>query len=273
MSTQISVPAPPSFAAPRLLRSALIAGKRVRSLLVLFLVWEVAGRLQLVRPFLLPHLEAVASRFATDVISGAFFSNSALTLYRALAGFALAVAIGAPLGILIAMNRGLRWFCDPLVSVGFPMPKIAFLPVFMLWFGVFDASKIAMVAFSTVFTVVAAAEAGTAGVERWLVWSARSMGAGRLAVFREVLLPAAMPQILTGLQVALPVALITTVAAEMLMGGAGLGGAMMQAGSYADSVGVYVGIIETSCVGAIAVAAMAQLRRRLLRWHPEFNPR
>ena len=157
----------------------------------------------------------------------------------------------------------------PIVSVGFPTPTLAFLPIFMLWFGVFDLSKIVMTTFSTVFTVIAAADAGTRGVERHLVWSAESLGAGRSAVFFEVMLPAAMPQILTGLQVALPLALIVEVASEMLMGGDGLGGRMLQAENYANSVGVYAGIIEIAVVGAIAVAGMARLRQRLLRWHVE----
>ena len=253
---------------------------RVRSMalrfvspMVLLVAWEIAGRLELIRPFLLPPLESVVGRLAGDVADGAFLNNAAITLYHALAGFVLSVAIGVPLGLLIARRRWFRWFCEPIVSVGFPMPKIAFLPIFMLWFGVFDLSKIAMVAFSTVFTVIAAADAGARGVEARLVWSAQSLGARGLAVFWEVALPASMPQILTGLQVALPQSMIIAVGAEMLMGGAGLGGAMMQAGSYADAVGVYAGIVETAAVGMVAVVLMARLRARLLRWHAEFNPR
>ena len=111
------------------------------------------------------------------------------------------------------------------------------------------------------------------GVEKALIWSARSMGTGPLELFFRVIFPAALPQILTGLQIALPMALITSVAAEMLMGGAGLGGAMLQAGRYADSPGVYAGVIETAAVGMVTVLGMAELRRRLLHWHPEFNPR
>ncbi len=273
MSGQVALPRPAQSPAPAILaalRRLLLQGASVA---ILLLAWLVAGQLHLIRPFLLPPLPDVVGRLGTDMLGGAFFLNAGLTLYRAVLGFALACAIGIPLGILIASGRVMRWFWEPLISVGFPMPKIAFLPIFMLWFGLYDLSKIVMVAFAAVFTVVAAAEAGTRGVDKVLVWSARSMGAGRVAVFHEVVLPAAMPQILTGLQVALPVALITTVVAEMLMGGAGLGGMMMQAGSYADSVGVYAGIVETALVGTVAVAAMAQARRRLLRWHPEFNPR
>ena len=246
---------------------------RSGSLLALLALWAAVSALGLVNPFLLPPLPDVLARLGTDIARGDFMLNAGLTLYRALLGFALACLIGVPVGMVIARERWVRWFCEPLVSVGFPMPKIAFLPVFMLRFGVYDTSKIVMVAFAAVFTVIVAAEAATRGVDRFMLWSAASLGTGRVAMFREVVLPAAMPGVLTGLQVALPVSLITAVAAEMLMGGAGLGGAMLAAGNYADSVGVFTGIIETSAVGLVAVGGMTRLRRRLLRWHPEFNPR
>jgi ABC-type nitrate/sulfonate/bicarbonate transport system permease component len=246
---------------------------RISPVLLLLAIWEATALAGLVKPFLLPAPHVVASRVWHDVAGGQFALYATLTLYRALAGFLLACVIGVPAGILIASDRVTRWFCEPLVSVGFPMPKIAFLPVFMLWFGVYDLSKIIMVCFAAIFAVVASAEAGTRGVDRFMLWSARAMGAGRMAVFREVILPAAMPQFLTGMQIALPVSLITAVAAEMLMGGAGLGGAMLAAGNYADSPGVFAGIVETSVVGLLAVYGMTALRRRLLRWHPEFNPR
>jgi len=260
-------PAPARWAWPGpALRSLALRGSGVIGVLV---VWLVVGQFGLVRPFLVPPLPAVAAQLGADLVSGGFAISAGVTLYRALAGFALACAIGIPLGILISRNRLVGWFVTPIVSVGFPTPTLAFLPIFMLWFGVFDMSKIVMTAFSTVFTVIAAADAGTRGVERHLVWSAQSLGAGRTQVFWEVMLPAAMPQILTGLQVALPLALIVEVAAEMLMGGDGLGGRMLQAENYADSVSVYAGIIEIAVVGAVAVGLMARLRARLLRWHAE----
>ena len=257
----------------RIVRQAAGLAAGASSLLVLLLAWWVAGRFALVDPFLLPPLEDVVSRLFDDVSGGDFVVNAGLTLYRSVVGFALAAAVGVPLGIAVARGRVLRWFCEPLVSIGFPMPKIAFLPIFMLWFGVYDVSKIVMVAFASIFTIVAAAEVAMQGVDKFLLWSARSMGTTPGELFFRVILPAAMPQILTGLQIALPTALITDVAAEMLMGGQGLGGAMLQAGRYADSTGVYAGIIETAAVGLVTVVGMAQLRRRLLRWHPEFNPR
>jgi ABC-type nitrate/sulfonate/bicarbonate transport system permease component len=157
---------------------------------------------------------------------------------------------------------------DPLVSVGFPMPKISFLPIFILWFGIFDLSKITMTVFAAVFPVLTATWAATEQVDRYLVWSARNMGVGRQRLFWEVVVPAATPEILTGLQVALPVALIVVIVSEMLMGGYGLGAAMITRARFADSVGVFAGIVEIAAVGLVAIKTMERLRRRLLVWHP-----
>src|SRR5262249_13129678 len=107
------------------------------------------------------------------------------------------------------------------------------------------------------------------GVERELIWSARNMGASEREVLRQVVLPAALPQIMTGLQVALPLALIIAVVGEMVMGGYGLGGAMMMAYRFANSPGVFAGIVEIPVVGWVVVKLMAWVRRWLLLWHPE----
>jgi ABC-type nitrate/sulfonate/bicarbonate transport system permease component len=233
------------------------------------LVWEASVRLGLIDPFLLPAFSDVAARVGADTLSGAVPVDLARTLYRALAGFAAAAAVGVPLGVLMARTVPVRWFFDPLVSAGFPMPKIAFLPIFILWFGLFDASKIIMVAFSCVFPIVAATFAGTRGVDKWPLWSARSLGAGERQLLFEIVLPLALPQILTGLQIALPVALITTVVTEMLMGGQGVGASMIMAARFADSVGVFAGIVELALLGLVVIRAIERLRAHLLAWHPE----
>jgi ABC-type nitrate/sulfonate/bicarbonate transport system permease component len=169
----------------------------------------------------------------------------------------------------MARNAVVRWFFDPIVSVGFPMPKIAFLPIFMLWFGLYDLSKISMATFNAIFPVITATMAATQGVDRQMLWSARSLGASDRQLLWEIVLPAALPQILTGLQVALPISMIVTIVTEMLMGGLGLGGAMIQASRFADSPGVFAGIVEIAVAGFCLVKGMALLRRRLLAWHQE----
>src|SRR5262245_8670793 len=132
-----------------------------------------------------------------------------------------------------------------------------------------DLSRITMIAVEAVFPVVTATVVGIRGVERELLWSARNMGAGERELLWQIVLPAALPQIMTGLQVALPISLIVAVVAEMLMGGYGLGGAMMTSSRFADSRGVFAGIVEIAVVGYVLVKAMAFIRRRLLLWHPE----
>jgi len=169
----------------------------------------------------------------------------------------------------MSRNAIARWFFDPLISVGFPMPKIAFLPVVILWLGVFDISKITMIVFDAIFPVVAATVIAIQGVERELIWSARNMGARERELLWQIILPAALPTIMTGLQVALPLSLIVAVVTEMLMGGYGLGGAMMTASRFANSTGVFAGIVEIAVVGYALVKAMALIRRRLLIWHQE----
>jgi ABC-type nitrate/sulfonate/bicarbonate transport system permease component len=169
----------------------------------------------------------------------------------------------------MSRSRLVHWFFDPIISVGFPMPKIAFLPVIILWLGVYDVAKISIVVFDATFPVVTATLAGIAAVEKELLWSARNMGANEREMMWQVVLPAASPQILTGLQVALPIALIVEIIAEMVMGGYGLGGAMMGASRFANSPGVFAGIVEIAVVGFFLIKAMAMIRRRLLVWHQE----
>jgi ABC-type nitrate/sulfonate/bicarbonate transport system permease component len=239
------------------------------SLIALVIAWQFASTSGLVTPFLLPPISAVLERVWQDALTGNLAINLGLTLYRTMVGFLVAGIAGVVIGILMAKNKIVRWFFDPIVSVGFPMPKIAFLPIFMLWFGLYDFSKISMTVFNAIFPVITATMAATEGVERELLWSAESLGASRRQLLWEIILPSASPQILTGLQVALPVAMIVTVVTEMLMGGAGLGGAMIQSSRFADSPGVFAGILEIAIAGLALVKGMALLRHRLLSWHQE----
>ena len=244
---------------------------RVFSILVLIVAWEGLAQSGRFTPFVLPSLTSVIARMWTDAMSGDLAINTGLTVYRALVGFMISAIGGILIGAAMSRNAIANWFFDPIVSVGFPMPKIAFLPVVILWLGVYDVSKITMIVVDCIFPVIAATVIAIKGVERELIWSARNMGAGNRELMWQIVLPAALPQILTGLQVALPLSMIVAVVAEMLMGGYGLGGAMMTASRFADSRGVFAGIVEIAIVGYVLIKAMALLRARLLIWHQEAN--
>jgi ABC-type nitrate/sulfonate/bicarbonate transport system permease component len=255
--------------AARRLDAVFRGGAGLLSILVLLIAWEAFARSGRVTAFMLPPFSVVAERIYADAVAGELWRNLGVTMFRALTGFVIAAVGGVALGAMMARNKLVRWFFDPIISVGFPMPKIAFLPIIILWLGLYDVSKISVVVFDAIFPVVTATLVGLAGVEKELIWSGRNMGASERELMWQVALPAALPQILTGLQVALPIALIVAIIAEMAMGGYGLGGAMMSASRFADSRGVFAGIVEIAIVGYALIKAIALIRRRLLVWHQE----
>jgi ABC-type nitrate/sulfonate/bicarbonate transport system permease component len=237
--------------------------------IVLLIAWEAMARSGLVTPFMLPTFTGVLERIATDTASGDLPVALGLTLWRALAGFFISAVVGIALGLAMARSRAFNWFFDPIISIGFPVPKIAFLPIIVLWLGFFDLSKITIIVFNSIFPVVTATVVGVGGVEKELIWSARNFGTSERALTWDVLLPAALPQIFTGLQVTLPIALIVGILTEMAMGGYGIGASMQTASRFADSLGVFAGIVEIAVVGYVLVKLMSLLRARLLIWHPE----
>jgi ABC-type nitrate/sulfonate/bicarbonate transport system permease component len=255
----------------RLARAVAWGVARVFSIVLVLALWEALARSGSFTPYQLPSIGTVLNRIWADAVSGDLAINTALTLYRALVSFAICAVGGVAIGMAMSRNKIANWFFDPIISVGFPMPKIAFLPVVILWLGVYDVSKITIIVIDAIFPVIAATVIAIQGVERELIWSARNMGANSRELLTQIVLPAALPQIMTGLQVALPLTLIVAVVAEMLMGGYGLGGAMMTASRFANSPGVFAGIVEIAVIGYCLVKAMSMLRRRLLIWHQEAN--
>jgi ABC-type nitrate/sulfonate/bicarbonate transport system permease component len=257
---------------PRLASGLRACGRQLIAwspVIVLLIAWEALARSGLVTPFMLPTFTGVLERIATDTASGDLPVALGLTLWRALAGFFISAVAGIALGVAMARSRAFNWFFDPIISIGFPVPKIAFLPIIVLWLGFFDLSKITIIVFNSIFPVVTATVVGVCGVEKELIWSARNFGTSERALTWDVLLPAALPQIFTGLQVTLPIALIVGILTEMAMGGYGIGASMQTASRFADSLGVFAGIVEIAVVGYVLVKLMSLLRARLLVWHPE----
>jgi ABC-type nitrate/sulfonate/bicarbonate transport system permease component len=237
--------------------------------LAIIVLWEFATRERLVSPFLLPPFSRVVVRLWQDTVSGELFTLAGQTLLRLAISYSIAVVAGVVLGILMARVRFVRWMLDPIVSIGFPAPKIAFLPIFILWFGVFDAPKIMMSIVACIFPLIAGTWSGTQGVDKYLIWSAENLGATRRELLIHVIFPAALPQVLTAMQVALPIAFIVVIVAEMLTGGNGLGGSMIEAARLADSVRVFEDLIVIGLLGFAFLRGLQILRRKILAWHPE----
>jgi ABC-type nitrate/sulfonate/bicarbonate transport system permease component len=174
----IQDPAAPYEAPAPSLASTLFWGfARVFSIVVLIVAWEGLARSGTFTPFVLPSLSSVIERIWADAASGELAINTGLTVYRALVGFLISTVFGILIGVAMSRNVVANWFFDPIISVGFPMPKVAFLPVVILWLGVYDVSKITMIVIDAIFPVIAATVIAIKGIERELIWSARNMGA------------------------------------------------------------------------------------------------
>ena len=249
---------------PRLVRLARWAGQYVGAVLII-VFWELYVRAGWIDPYLLPAPSAIIERGIEQAIAGDLVLFTALTMYRGIAGFLIAAALGVTIGILAARNAVCRWFFDPLVSIGFPAPKIAFMPIFVLWFGFDDASKLMMIVATCIFPIISATFLGATSIDRYFVWSARNLGMSERRVLWEVVIPAALPQILSGFQIAFPMALVLAVVTEMITGGAGLGGYMMRSARFAQSEQMFVGLVTIAVMGFLLLMLFDRLRRYLLR--------
>jgi ABC-type nitrate/sulfonate/bicarbonate transport system permease component len=236
---------------------------------LLLVVWEAAARAGLVRPLFLPAASAVASKAIALGLDGQIVEPLLTSLFRAFAGLILAVVAGLALGIGMARARSMLWAFDPLIAIGFPSPKIAFLPIFILWFGIDHLSKVLIVAFTCVFPMVVSAYHGAAGVPQVWLWSARAMGTAERRLLWRVVLPASLPYLFSGLRVAMPVALITAFTAEMVAGGGGLGAALMFAQRFFETPTVFVYLFLMLLTGFVFDKLMLSLRRRAVGWQEE----
>jgi ABC-type nitrate/sulfonate/bicarbonate transport system permease component len=248
---------------------ALAALRRSYSLLLLVAAWELAARAGVVRSLFLPPFTTVIEQLWTLLGEGEIFPPLLVSLYRAFAGLALAVVLGVAAGLLMARSRWAHWALDPLVSLGFPAPKIAFVPIFILWFGIDHLSKILLVAFTCIFPMIVATYHGAVAVSRTVIWSAQAMGTSERKLLTRVILPAAQPAIFSGVRVTVPVALIIAFTAEMIAGGGGVGAALMFAQRFFQTPTVFVYILVMLATGFLLDLAMLRLRRWLMPWEDE----
>lgn len=238
-------------------------------LALIVIAWEIVARLGLVRPLFLPTVGATIAQFFTLLASDEIVTPMLVSLYRATAGLAIAVVIGVAIGLLMARLKWANWSFDPLVSLAFPAPKIAFVPIFILWFGIDDLSKILLVAFTCVFPIIIATHHGASAVGRTIIWSAEAMNTPERKLLLRVILPAAMPSIYSGVRVSLPVALITAFTTEMVAGGGGAGAALMFAQRFFQTPTVFVYILLMLATGFVLDRVMLRARAWLIPWQPE----
>jgi ABC-type nitrate/sulfonate/bicarbonate transport system permease component len=239
---------------------------RYAPIAIMALAWEAIAQLGLVSSTALPPLSKVVVAWVDLLRSGDLFAASEASLSRAGAGLALAIAIGAVLGIAMAWWRPANALLSPLVEMFYPMPKSALIPVTVIWLGFGDGSKILLIFLGCMLPVTIGAFNGARSSDRVLVWSARSMGASRLRMLWDVVVPSAMPELLNGVRTALALSFILLVSSELIVARQGLGYLIGYLGADGNYESMFAVVLTVAFLGFAADRLYMLLMHRVLAW-------
>ena len=209
----------------------------------------------------IPLLEALGSQ--------ELYGHIGASLMRSLPGFAIGTLLGIALGLLAGVSRAFDQMLSPIVFLSYPVPKIVMLPIFMLWFGIGDLSKILIIALACFYPTFINAYYGAKATPSILVWSGLNMGAGRWRIFRRVVVPSALPLILAGLRVSLALSFIVMFAAEMINASSGLGYLIRAAESGLRFDLMYVSLVSIAILGYLGDTLLRHVRQRALAWQEQ----
>ncbi|MGO2508336.1 MAG: ABC transporter permease [Vibrio hibernica] len=232
----------------------------------LIALWELGSRSGFLSPLTVPQPSNVWATFVDLYQSGLLWQQLLPSLTRLAVGASIGVLVGISLGLMIGLFSLARAGLVPLISAIFPIPKIALLPLFVIWFGIDEASKYALIAFGTFTPTVVATYGAVDNVDRSLIRMGQSFSMSWFSIVRKIVLPGAMPGILSGLRVSLAIAIILLVAAEMLGAEYGIGAYILEAGSLYDLDRLFTGVAILSLLGIIISFVIGQIEKRLLKW-------
>jgi sulfonate transport system permease protein len=245
-----------------------LAGHRWLSPVVLLGLWELASRTGLIPANVLAAPSAVLQTFSGLIVSGELISNLAVSLARMAAGLVLGVAIGGALALIAGLSKVGETLLDPPVQMVRALPILALTSLFIVWFGIGETPKIALIALSVLFPVYINLFNGIRGVDVKLVEAARTLGLSRSALIRHVVLPAAAPSFLVGLRYALSIAILVLVVAESINASSGLGYLVNNARDYLRTDVIVVCLMVYALLGLGADAFVRVIERRALAWRP-----
>lgn len=246
------------------------------SLLVLLAVWWAVAAQQWVSPLFLPPPGQVLAKLITiagpqGFMDATLWQHLAASLGRILVALLAAVIIGIPVGIAMGLSPTVRGILDPLIELYRPVPPLAYLPLMVIWFGIGETSKILLIYLAIFAPVAMSAVAGVKSAQQVRLRAAQSLGASRAQVLWFVILPGALPEILTGLRIGLGVGWSTLVAAELIAATRGLGFMVQSAGEFLATDVVLAGIMAIAVVAFSLELGLRALQRRLTPWHGEIQ--
>lgn len=236
------------------------------TLLGLALMWQALAWADRIPTLFLPAPDAIARTLWHLTVSGELWRHFSASLSRLAVGWTL----GSACGVLVGLGAGLfSLFRSPAMAVVaalFPIPKIALVPLFIIWFGIGEGSKIATLAFGAFFPTVIATLGGVDNVPRGLIRMGQSFGLSRWAVIHKIAIPGALPAILSGFRVTSAIAIVLLVAAEMIGADRGVGAFVLAAGNLYDTEALLAGIVMLSVLGLSVAGLIGAVERRLLGW-------
>lgn len=240
---------------------------KIIPLVLVIAAWQAASSLGALPKSVLPSFFDVAAALGALVRSGEIVPHTAASLGRAGTGFLVAVAGGIALGILMARVRAVERAVEPILLLIYPVPKPALIPLFMIWLGIGDFSKVTVIALACLLPVVVATFNGARSVDDMLLWSARARGTSERRLLWRVVLPAALPQIAAGVRTAIAIAIIVLVSSEFISSESGLGYLIFSYGGVGADDAMLAVVIYLAVLGYLLDRFYLAGLRRLMSWH------
>lgn len=250
----------------RLVRSRAIG---VLLIVVLLLIWEGTSRAGLVDSPNWPPVSEILSSGAAIVADGTLWQHTASTLQRMLLGYAIAVLLGIGVGIALGYFRVMYNLLEPVIELLRPIPGPAYLPVLILFLGIGDLMKVSLIVLASFFPIVLNTYGGIRSVDPVQLQTAQTFGLGPFPTLREVVLPAASPQIFTGMRISLAIALILAILSEMVATTDGLGFLILNAQRTFRAPTMFVALFTLAAIGYAFNRIFLAIEGRVLRWHVE----
>ncbi|MCW2278500.1 ABC transporter permease [Heliophilum fasciatum] len=239
--------------------------------IVLLIIWQMFFELGLIRSIVLPPPSTVMKTIGELLQNGQLFKHLGFSLIRVLEGFSLAVLFGLTLGIAMGLFRNVYLWLDMLIQVLRPIPPIAWIPLAILWFGIDEMSKIFIIFLGAFFPILINVIEGISQTDHKFVEVAKVLEISRLKFTSKIVLPGALPSIMTGLRVGLGFSWMCVVAAELIAGTEGIGYMIMDARQLAQTDVVLVGMLTIGITGKCFDYMLKALERKLLRWKTTYQ--
>lgn len=234
-------------------------------------IWQFVGSFGLVSKTLLPTPWEILGSFTDLIVTGELWGHMEISIWRAATGFVIGAGLGLFLGLLVGFSNKTEHFMDPSLQMLRTVPHLAVAPLFILWFGFGETSKILLIAKGAFFPIYVNTFLGIRGVDSKLFDVARVLEFSRLKLITKLIIPAALPNILLGIRLSLGVAWLGLVVAELMGSSEGIGYMIMDARQFSNTEVVFVGIIIFALVGKLTDSVVRFFETRLLKWQDHFS--